>query len=107
MNDKLLHFLGIARRAGRLSLGNDAAIEAMRKGHTKLLLLASDISPRTAGGVRSAAQEEEVALVQTKATMDEISMALGKRTGVIAVNDAGFANKLLALCTAETVGTEE
>ncbi len=107
MNDKLLHFLGIARRAGRLSLGNDAAIEAMRKGHTKLLLLASDLSPRTAGGVRFAAEEEEVTLVEAKATMDEISMALGKRTGVIAVNDAGFAKKLLALCTAETAGTEE
>jgi len=107
MNDKLLHLLGIARRAGRLSLGNDAAIEAMRKGQTKLLLLASDLSPRTAGGVRSAADEVEVTLVEAKATMDEISMALGKRTGVIAVNDAGFAKKLLAMCAADKAGTEE
>jgi ribosomal protein L7Ae-like RNA K-turn-binding protein len=107
MNDKLLQFLGIARRAGKLSLGNDAAIEAMRKGNTRLLLLASDLSPRTAGGIRSAAEDEDVELVQTKATMDEISMALGKRTGVIAVNDAGFAKKLLALCTAEAAGAEE
>lgn len=107
MNDKLLHFLGIARRAGKLSLGNDAAIEAMRKGNTELLLIANDLSPRTAGGIRSAAEDEEVAVVEVKATMDEISMALGKRTGVIAVNDAGFAKKLLALCTAETAGAEE
>ncbi len=101
MNDKLLHLLGIARRAGRLSLGNDPAIESLRKGQTHLILLASDLSPRTAGGVEFAANEEGVAAVRTKATMDEISMALGKRTGVVAVNDAGFAKKLLALCADE------
>lgn len=108
MNEKLLQFLGIARRAGKLSLGNDAAVEAMRKGQTALLLLASDLSPRTAGGIRLAAEEEDVAAVTSGATMDEISMALGKRTGVIAVNDAGFAKKMLALCKAdEATGTQE
>ena len=101
MNEKLLHLLGIARRAGRLSLGNDPAIEALRKGNTRLILFASDLSPRTAGGVEFAAKEEGVAAVRTKATMDEISMALGKRTGVVAVNDVGFAKKLLALCADE------
>ena len=30
--NKLLSLLGIARRAGRLSLGNDPALEAMRNG---------------------------------------------------------------------------
>lgn len=97
MNEKLLHLLGIARRAGRLSLGNDAAVEALRKGKTRLILLAGDLSPRTASGVEFAAKEEEVTVVHTGATMDEISMALGKRTGVVAVNDAGFAKKLIAL----------
>lgn len=101
MNEKVLHLLGIARRAGRLSLGNDPTIEALRKGHTHLVLLASDLSPRTAGGVGFAAKEVEVAVITMKATMDEISMALGKRTGVVAVNDPGFAKKLLALCADE------
>lgn len=101
MNEKFLHLLGIARRAGRLSLGNDAAVEALRKGRTRLILLASDLSPRTAGGVEFAANEEGVAAVRINATMDEISMALGKRTGVVAVNDSGFAKKLLALSADE------
>ena len=101
MNEKVLHLLGIARRAGRLTLGNDAVIEALRKGHTHLILFASDLSPRTSGGVGFAAKEEGVASVKINATMDEISMALGKRTGVVAVNDQGFAKKLLALCADE------
>ncbi|NLJ32150.1 MAG: 50S ribosomal protein L7ae [Clostridiales bacterium] len=101
MNDKMLHLMGIARRAGRLSLGSDAAVESMRKGRARLVVIAGDLSPRTAGGVELAAREEGVAAVRTKATMDEIGMALGKRAGVIAVNDAGFAKKLIALCADE------
>lgn len=101
MNEKLLHLLGIARRAGRLSLGSDAAVEALRKGQARLILLASDLSPRTVGGAEFAAKEEGVAVVHIKPTMDEISVALGKRTGVVAVNDAGFSKKLIALSADE------
>ncbi len=101
MNEKILNLLGIARRAARLSLGNDAAIESLRKGRVHLILLAGDLSPKTAGGVEFAAREEGVAAVRIKATMDELSMALGKRTGVVAVNDPGFAKKLLALSADE------
>lgn len=95
---KLLNMLGLARRAGRVSLGSDPSIEALRKGQSYLILFASDLSPRTAGGVRNAAEETGVPWCKTGATMDEISMALGKRTGVIAINDAGFAKTLSSLC---------
>ncbi|WP_457944193.1 L7Ae/L30e/S12e/Gadd45 family ribosomal protein [Caproiciproducens sp. LBM24188] len=104
MSDALLHFLGLARRAGKLSLGSDPAQESLRKGRARLVLLASDLSPRTAGGVELAAKEKGVAVVKIGATMDEISTALGKRTGVVAVNDPGFAKKLIALCADERGG---
>ena len=47
MNNKLLSLLGIARRAGRLSLGYDSAEEAMKNGKSRLLILAWDLSERT------------------------------------------------------------
>ena len=96
-NQKLLSLIGIARKAGRLSLGNDAAIEAIREGKARLVILAKDLSPRTARGIQFAAEEEGVLWIKALETMDEISMALGKRTGIVAVNDAGFAKKLAAL----------
>lgn len=101
-NKQLLNLMGLARRAGRLSLGSDPVIESLRKGQARLVILAADFSPRSAGGVRFAAEEAGVDVVQTAAVMDEISMALGKRTGVLAVNDAGFAKKLHELCEAGT-----
>lgn len=73
-----------------------------RKGQARLVLLAEDLSQHTAGGVRFAAEEAGVDVLTAACTMDEISMALGKRTGVVAVNDAGFAKKLHELCEAGT-----
>ena len=85
--NKLLSLLGIARRAGRLSLGNDPA------------LVANDLSKRTLKGVCFAAEEAHIDVLTMNETMDEIGAALGKRTGVIAVNDAGFANKMRTMCS--------
>ena len=97
--NKLLSLLGIARRAGRLSLGNDPALEAMRNGQTCVILVANDLSKRTLKCVCFAAEEAHIDVLTMNETMDEIGAALGKRTGVIAVNDAGFANKMRTMCS--------
>mgnify|MGYP000844318394 FL=1 len=97
--NKLLSLLGIARRAGRLSLGNDPALEAMRNGQTCVILVANDLSKRTLKGVCFAAEEAHIDVLTINETMDEIGAALGKRTGGIAVKDAGFANKMRTMCS--------
>ncbi|MCI9272926.1 MAG: 50S ribosomal protein L7ae [Clostridiales bacterium] len=98
-SDRLLSLLGLARRAGRLSLGNDAAISSVEDGASALVLLANDVSPRTAKGVELAAEDAAVDVMRIAHTMDEISMALGKRCGVVSVDDAGFAKKARTLIT--------
>lgn len=96
-NNRFLSLLGIARRAGKLRLGFDAVREAARKGECSLILFASDLSPRTVRAVRAEAERAHVETAALRANMDEIGFAIGKRTGVMAVNDVGFARKLLAL----------
>lgn len=98
MNDKLLSFLGIARRAGRLSLGFDMATESMTKGKSKLLLLACDLSPRTTKAVTETARHSGTQTIVLNISMEQIGMSLGKVTGIISVNDEGFAKKLKVLC---------
>lgn len=97
MKNRVLSLLGIARRAGRLSLGHDAVQESIEKGEAKLVLLARDISPRTAEKVQDTAKRQGVPLIGMADTMDEIGMALGKRIGVLSVNDQGFAKRLTEL----------
>ncbi len=49
MNDvtqrKVLGFISLCRRAGRLTTGMDAAVEKAEKGEAHLLLLAQEPSP--------------------------------------------------------------
>ena len=97
MADRMLSLLGLVRKAGRLSFGNDAACKAALSGGCALILFSSDLSPRTVRAVREAAGRKNVKTAALRATMDEIEKAIGKRTGVLAVNDTGFAKKLLAL----------
>ena len=45
-NQKVISMLGLARRAGRLSMGHDMAQHALFGHKAKLLLFCSDVSPR-------------------------------------------------------------
>ena len=45
MNSNALGFLGLIRRAGKLTIGCDPIVDSMKKGTAKLVLMASDISP--------------------------------------------------------------
>lgn len=100
MNEKLLSLLGIARRAGRLSLGFDAAADAMKNGSSCLLLLACDLSQRSYGSITYIATQNNTGTMRLDITMEQLGSAVGKRqTGIISVNDKGFADKLKTLCT--------
>ena len=105
MEDKLLSLLGLARRAGKLALGADAAEEALCGGKAALAVLAADISPRTEEAARRAAARYGVPVCKLRWTMDRLGAAVGKRAGVIAVKDAGFAGAIAALW--QTAATEE
>ena len=105
MNEKLLSLLGIARRAGRLSLGFDAAADAIKNGKSSLLLLACDLSPRSLGSIGYIAEQAGVPVRQISATMEQLGIAIGKQqTGIISVNDSGFAKKLHTLCADQQTG---
>ncbi len=99
MNDKLLSLLGIARRAGKLSLGFDAASDSMKSGKTKLLLLAADLSERTIRSISNTANQTATKVINTNIPMQQLGAAIGKTTGIISVNDQGFAEKMKTLYT--------
>ena len=46
-HDPILHLLGLARKAGKLELGEEPVGAACRAKHAKLMLLASDAAPNT------------------------------------------------------------
>ena len=88
MDDKALGLLGIARRAGRLSLGHDAAKGAVLAGRARLCLISADASDRL--------EREFFRMTQrVRYTMEQFHRAIGAKAGVLTVDDDGFAEKLL------------
>ena len=96
MNDRLCGLLGMARRAGRLIAGFDAVVDSVKVKRTQLILLASDLSPKTEKELRFAAGNA-VPLLCTELTKTEIGHAAGynKPIGVVATEDRGFAAAML------------
>lgn len=99
MNDQLLSLLGIARRAGRLSLGFDVAAEVMTAKKSSLLILASDLSERTLKNIKRIAEQSKTPTIVLDIPMNRLGAAVGKTTGIISVNDKGFAEKIKTLCS--------
>ncbi len=99
--NKLLSMLGIARRAGRLSMGHDMAAKSISSGKARLLLFAKDISERAKKDMLFLVEKQNVQLpvIYLTQTIDEIHFALGYKAGIITVNDDNFAEKIKSLST--------
>lgn len=97
MKHRLLSMLGLARKARRLALGFDAAREAARSGQAALLAAASDVSDKTWKNLRYEAGSAGVPAVRLLAGMEELGRACGKKAGVFAVTDEGFAKAILGM----------
>ena len=98
-NEKILSLLGLARRAGRVSLGHDAAIGSVVKNKAKLCVLTSDSSERLKNEFLHAASYENksIPLIVLYEDMLSLGNAVGSKCRVLTVDDEGFANKILSL----------
>ena len=92
--NRALSALGLARRAGKLNWGFDTAV---RSGACGVVILAADLSDKTKKNVRFEAEKYHVSVLEPAFNMEEISAAIGKKAGVLAVCDRGFAEKLKQL----------
>lgn len=95
MEDKILSLLGLARRAGRLAAGFEAAAQAAREGKAAAVISAGDISPKTYKNLEYEARRAGIPAARLRASMKELSRACGIKAGVFAVTDQGFAQAIL------------
>lgn len=98
MNNNHLNLLGLAYRAGKCSLGEDAILRDVRSNKAKLVLLANDIGDQTKKKLTDKCSFYEVPLIIVNEGREEFSNAIGKSQRVaIAILDAGFAKKISTL----------
>ncbi len=91
----------MAKRAGKMVCGSDAVEKAARKGQVRLLILAGDAGPNTTGRLEQVGRVTETPLLMVG---DRLS--LGHWTGkdervVVGLTDQGFADRIMALATAD------
>ena len=95
--DKIMGMLGLARRGGFLELGHACVVTAVIRGKSQLVLMAKDLSSRSRDNVGGACAKAGVRVLDIDYTMDEIHALLGKRVGIISLNNKGMANKIIEL----------
>ena len=90
MTDKLHGLLGMARRAGKLAIGFDATIHALKDGKSETVVIASDSSQKTEKECRFHAQS--AVLIRLPLDKAALAATIGahKPVAVAAVCDAGF-----------------
>ena len=106
-NNKILSFLGIARKADRLFAGMDAVAESLKNGKACLLIIAEDISQRSAERLIRMAKEKNIPTRRLRGTIAELSTAIGKKAGIVAVADKGFTKRLLELFQEQSTADKE
>ncbi len=91
-----LQTLGLAQRAGRLRLGTDAVFAALATGEAALVVLAADAGQNVQKKIRDKCAFYDRPLLRL-ADRNALGSACGRsQTVAIAVNDPGFAAKLMA-----------
>lgn len=102
-NKKSISMMGLARRAGKLSMGHDMALLAVKSKKAKLVILASDVSPRLVNEFEKAVNSYNngIKCIKISETINQLHMALGYKAGVITVDDINFSNRIIELLSQE------
>lgn len=95
-NDPILHLLGLAKKAGRLEIGEEPVGAACRSRQAKLLLLAADSAPNTRRRAAHFGEAGNVLWLETPFDKEELGFILGRSScAMLALTDAGFSAALV------------
>lgn len=91
-NDPILHLLGLAKKAGRLEIGEEPVGAACRSRQAKLVLLAADAAPNTRRRAAHFGETGNVLWLEAPFAKSELGFILGRSScAMLALTDAGFS----------------
>lgn len=91
-NDPILHLLGLARKAGRLEIGEEPVGAVCRARQARLVLMASDAAANTNRRAAHFGEAGNVLWLELPYTKAELGFHLGRGScAMLALTDAGFA----------------
>ena len=96
MVDKALNYMALARKAGRIELGEEPAGAAARAQHARLVVVASDASDHTWRRAKSFVAGTDQQCIKVPFTKDQLGLAIGRTSLAM----AAFTDPALALAFA-------
>lgn len=89
MQSRFKSLLGLCLKARKLAVGHDAVKTSVKQRKSELIILTSDASERLFDEMSTLTGGKNI--LRLNLTMEDISAAIGKRSGVLSINDEGFA----------------
>ena len=95
-NDPILHLLGLARKAGKVEVGEEPVGAVCRSRHARLVLLAVDAAPNTRRRAAHFGEAGNVLWLETPYTKEELGSLFGRGScAMLALTDAGLAASIV------------
>ena len=101
--DKALNYIALARKAGRIELGEEPVGAAARAQHARLVIVASDASDHTWRRAKSFVAGTQQQCIKPAFTKDQLGQAVGRQELAI----AAFTDPAMALAFVKALGEPE
>ena len=101
--DKALNYMALARKAGRIELGEEPVGAAARAQHARLVVVAQDASSHTWRRAQSFVGNTEQQCLRIPFTKDQMGQAVGRQELAI----AAFTDPAMALAFVKALGQPE
>ena len=98
--DKALNYMALARKAGRIELGEEPVGAAARAQHARLVVVASDASDHTWRRAKSFVAGTQQQCIRVPFDKDQLGMAIGRSSLAI----AAFTDPAMALAFIKALG---
>ena len=93
-NEKILGYLGISRKAGKLIFGTDACLDGLRKDTLSLIIVSKEASERTKNKFSNICNDKKITYIEW-GDINSISKAIGKQNkAVIGIKDKNLSEAI-------------
>lgn len=105
MQNKILTLLGFAAKAGKIGFGFDAAVAYAKGKKAKLIAVSEEISPKSKKEIQFYCDKYNVKYIVLK-NFDNIAIekAVGRKCGIVSINETGFADAIESATKENDVG---
>ena len=91
LNERILGIIGLARRAGKLAVGEAAVKDAIRRSRAQLVIISEDASENTKKSVKNSCAFYNIDYVEAGNMIETGRFAGVRAAAAVSLNDYNFA----------------